>query len=67
MSCLSIFLPLLATGALWVDMGQHGFGSGQMAVWEVGPFRTEDHACFVPAWTEASKCDAGEMVFFTPS
>ena len=65
----AILLLLLATEALWFSMGQHGFDSEEMALWEVGSFRTEDH--FVLFWVGSRivTCarDAGEMVFFTPS
>jgi hypothetical protein len=37
-----ILLLLLAAGALWVGVGQHGFKSAQMAFQEVDPFRIED-------------------------
>jgi hypothetical protein len=60
---------VLAAEALWYSMGQHGFDSEEMALWEVGSFRTEDH--FVLFWVGSRivTCarDAGEMVFFTPS
>ena len=55
--------------ALWWVLGQHGFGLGQMAFREVGPFGLIPLS-FVSGWIEASHlraCDAGKMVFFTPS